>query len=158
MAKFDMWRFMSSPNAAADAARGSASKKKKKRSRPGDEDEIDNALPWVVSLVFFVFLARVILGSLILLVFAWGFGDPLPVWFSWLVIAHGLVFVIVLVFVLNGWGWARLAVLVMSLSQLLLDQTAITRWYLLFDVILLVVLMLKPAAKYFANCAAVRGH
>jgi len=150
---------MASPNTAADEVREAAREKTRDRKRRLAKDkDIDNSLPWFVSLVFFVFLARIILGTFILLAFGWGIDDSLPNWLAWVVIAHGIAYVIVLVFVLNGWGWARLAVLVMSLSQLFLDGTQITRWYLLFDVILLVILMLRPSARYFENCAAVRGH
>jgi len=150
---FDMWRFLASPSRAADQA-GAKSKRKGKRTR--QSGDIDTRLPWFISAVFFVFLAWVIFGDAILIGLA-RMGEPLPTWFTWLVVAHAVATIVALVFVLNGWGWARLALVVLCLAQMLFDQTVLTRYYLIIDVALLIVLVIKPANRYFQNCAAARA-
>jgi len=150
---FDMWRFLASPSKAAAQAGTKSKGKGPRKRRSGD---IDTKLPWFISAVFFVFIAWVIFGDAILIGLA-RMGDPLPAWFTWLIVAHGVAVIVALVFVLNGWGWARLALVVLCLLQLLFDQTILTRWYLIIDALLLVVLVIKPANRYFANCAAARA-
>ena len=150
---FDMWRFLASPNRAAEEAKVRG----KGKSRRRRHRDADTRLPWFVSVIFFLLLARVVLGSVALIGFARGFGDPLPAWWTVLVVVHGLAMVVALVFLLNGFGWARVALLALSLAQLAFDATLITRWFLLFDVVLLVFLVIKPANRYFTNCADVRA-
>jgi len=152
---FDIFRFMASPQRAVEeedkALREAAKPQKWSRRR-----DPDVRLPWFVSVVFFVFIARVLLGDAILLGLSW-MGDPLPGWFNALLAAHVVAVIAALVFVLNGWGWARVALLVLSLAQLGFDSTLITRWFLLADALLLVVLVIKPSNQYFINCADYRA-
>ena len=152
---FDIFRFMASPQRAVeeeDKVLREQSKQQKLRRRR----DPDVRLPWFVSVVFFVFIARVLLGDAILLGLSW-MGDPLPGWFNALLAVHVVAVIVTLVFILNGWGWARVVLLVLSLSQLLFDATLITRWFLLADVLLLVVLVIKPTNQYFLNCAEYRA-
>jgi len=150
---FDMWRFLASPSSAAEQA---SAKAKQKRKRQRRDEEIDTRLPWFISVVFFAFIAWVLFGDAVLIGLA-RMGDPLPGYVTWLIIAHGVATIVALVFVLNGWGWARLALLALCLVQLAFDQAVITRWYLIIDALLLVVLVIKPANRYFSNCAAARA-
>jgi len=152
---FDIFRFMASPQRAVEeeeqVLREQAKPQKWRRKR-----DLDVRLPWFISVVFFVFLARVLLGDVILLGLSW-IGDPLPGWFNALIAAHAVAVIVALLFMLNGWGWARVALLVLSLAQLLFDATLITRWFLLVDALLLAVLVIKPSNQYFTNCAEYRS-
>lgn len=138
---FDMWRFLASPNNAS---------KPPKRQR---QKNPDTRLPWFISVIFFVFLVRVLLGSAFLFALSTGF---MPSWFTLLIVAHAVAMVVALVFVLNGWGWARLVLLALSVVQLVFDQTLVTRWFLLADALLLAILMIRPAGRYFSRCADAR--
>jgi len=141
---FDLWRFMSSPNTAAEASR-----KAKRGKGPYEKPRV----PWWISITFFAGVLRVLLGTLFLLGISIGYGDPMPAWFNWLIILHGVAMIAALVVMLNGFGWGRVAWLALALLQLLLDQGMITRYYLGLDIVLLVVFVLPASNRYMAECA-----
>ena len=149
----DIWRFMASPSKAVERERASQ-RRSKKQHRPNRD--VDTRVPWFVSLVFFAGLASSIISSALLLGLAIGVGDPMPAWFNYLIIGQGVALIVSIVFILNGFGWARLAWLVLALAQLWFDQTLFTRWFLLANLVMLVLLVIKPANRYFSNCAASR--
>jgi len=151
----DIWDFMASPSQAVERERSVKRQRKHQQRRDPDPDP-DTSVPWFVSLVFFAGLASSIVSGALLIGLALGVGDPMPAWFNGLLIAEIVAMIAALVFILNGFGWARLAWLVLAVAQLWFDQTLFTRWFLLANLVLLVILMIKPASRYFANCAAAR--
>ena len=144
---FDFWRFMNSPGQAAQQA----PRPRKARGKPERP-----RVPWWISVCFFAGVFRAILWVLTMLVVSTSIGEPMPAWFNWLVVAYGVAMVVVLVFILNGFGWARLAYLALALVQLFYDQGIISKYFLIFDVIVLVVLLLPPSVRYIVTSAAAR--
>jgi len=139
---------MASPNDAVEKNR------RQKKRRPKSPD---TRVPWSLSVAFFVDVARVLLGTLLLVGLSLGSGDfVMPGWFVALLIIHGAAMIAALILVLNGFGWARWVVLALALLQLLFDQTQVTRYFLVVDVLVLVVFMLRPSKRYFEACEAVR--
>ena len=155
MTRFDFWRFMNSPSRAVEPATRAKSIRGGRRGGRPDKTERPR-VPWWISVCFFIGIFRVILGVLTLLAVSTGIGEPMPAWFNWLIIAHGVAMIVTLVFILNGFGWARLAYLALALAQLALDQGIITKWFLLFDVAVLVVLILPPSVRYIVTSATAR--
>ena len=163
---FDLWRFMASPNQAAGrdqpagrssgkSAKGHPNKKGKNRKTARAKNP-DAKVPWSLSLAFFVGLLGALAGDGLLLAVAWGYGEPLPVWRNLLIVAHGLAMIVALVLVLNGFGWARLALALLAVAQLSFDATLLTRYFLLLNLVVCVVFFLKPANRYCAACATLR--
>jgi len=153
--RFDFWRFMNSPSRATESqARAKNSRGGRRGGRPVKTER--PRVPWWISVCFFVGVFRVVLEVLMLLAVSTGIGEPMPVWFNWLIVAHGVAMIVTLVFVLNGFGWARLAYLALALAQLALDQGIISKWFLLFDVVVLVVLILPPSVRYIVTSATAR--
>jgi len=146
---FDLWRFMASPTSAADRSRTA----RRQRKPVGVQRP---PVPWWISVVFFVGSARVLLGTFVLFALATGIAEPMPAWFDWLLVAHGVALIVCLVFMLNGFAFARLAWLVLVLAQLVFDQTAITRYYLMFDAVLLAITLLPASSRYMGLCADAR--
>ena len=146
--RFDFWRFMNSPSNAVEPA---SIPKKGRGSHPARP-----RVPWWISVCFFTGLLRTVIGVLTLLTVSISIGEPMPNWFNWLIVAYGVAMVVALVFMLNGFGWARLALLALALAQLAFDQGIITKYFLLFDVALLVVLVLPPSVRYIVSSAAAR--
>jgi len=142
---FDFWRFMSSPHGTASPSRQS---RRRKTDKPG--------VPWFISATFFVGVLGVLAGALVLLALSVGLNDAMPGWFDALILVHGAALIGTLVFVLNGFGWARLAWVVLCLAQLAFDQGIVTRYFLIFDLTVLVVLVLPASNRYMTACAAAR--
>jgi len=133
---------------------GVSSSRPKRRGVP-----VKPGVPWFVSVTFFVAVLRVLAFTLLLLVVAIGFDPPSPRWLDALIMAHGAAMITALVFVLNGFGWARLAWLVLSLAQFALLADIITVWVVAFDLVVLVILLIPPSNRYMTGCAAARrGH
>ncbi|MCL2782581.1 MAG: hypothetical protein FWD80_01190 [Propionibacteriaceae bacterium] len=148
----NLWNFMASPNRAVAKQSDGRGKGKKSRRR-----ETDVKLPWFVSLAVFLDVARVLLGTLLLLGLSGGaYGDVMPNWFLGLIIVHGLAMIATLVFILNGFGLARLALIALAVGQLWFDQSLITRYFLLIDALIIVVFFIGPSNRYFAACDQAR--
>ncbi|MCL2652199.1 MAG: hypothetical protein FWD63_00200 [Propionibacteriaceae bacterium] len=141
---FNYWKFMSSPH--------STGRSRKKR---GDKTE-KPGVPWLISLTCAIATLWVLFVTLLLLAVAIGFGDPLPGWMDALIIAYGVAIIVALVFVLNGFGWARLAWAVLSLAILGFLQDPLIIYVLVFDLLVLVLLLLPPSSRYMKACAASR--
>jgi len=142
---FDFWRFMASPNQAA---------RHRRRAGRGAVDR--PRVPWWISICFIVGLLRAIVGTLTLLALSVSVDEPMPAWFNWLVLLHGVALVVALVFLLNGFGWARLALLVLTFAQWGFDQAMITKYFTLLDIAILIVAVLPASAAYIGRCADAR--
>lgn len=147
---FDFWRFMSSPSKAVSDEPVTKKQQRKKGPPP------DIRLPWFISAAMFTDIARVLLGTLVLWAIGYDYGDAQPAWFFVLLIAHGAAMIIALVFVLNGFGLARLVLIVLAIGQMWFDQTLLTRYFLLADVLIYIVFFIRPASRYFAACEQAR--
>ena len=148
---FDFWRFMSSPHGGVPS-QGRASTGRttaKTPEKPG--------VPWFVSLICVIAIVRVLIVTLLLLALSAGGDDPMPRWFDGLLLIYGAAMIAVAVFILNGFGWARLAWLVASLAIIAFLQDPIVIYVLVFDLLLLLVLVLPPSNRYMSACAAARG-
>jgi len=146
---FDFWRFMASPSSAGGASRRGGARKRGRKGKPG--------VPWWISVLFFVALLRVLLGTLILYGLSLAVDEPMPAWFDALILVHGVAMIVALVFILNGFGWARLAWLALAFAQLGFDQGELTRYFLIFDIAALIVLTLPASGRYMAACAGARS-
>jgi len=142
---FNYWKFMASPHATASRH---PRKRRGKTDKPG--------VPWFISVTLFVALLRVVAVTLLLLAISVGLDDPLPRWFDGIIIVYGATMIVALVFILNGFGWARLAWLLLSLALLGFIQDVIIVPVLIFDLAVLVVLILPPSNRYMTACAAAR--
>jgi len=146
-ADFDIWRFLSSPDTAVDKARQKRARSKKKTNKP--------QVIWSVSLGFFLGLPGVIFSDIILGSLSWL--AEMPLWFSWLITAHALAMLVCLVFILNGFGWARLAFAALALSQLAFDQTLVTRYFMIIFAIIGLLFVVRPSNLYFTDCTEARS-
>lgn len=149
------WRFMSSPSSTRPSSPSSVRPPSRKSGSHGRQGK--PGVPWWISAVFFVGLLRVLLGVLILYGLSLSVAEPMPGWFNALIFIHGAAMIVTLVFILNGFGWARLAWLVLAVAQLAFDQGVITRYILMVDIAVLVVLVIPGSNRYMARCAAVRS-
>jgi len=138
------WRFMASPHGGSSSGK----KRRRKTEKPG--------VPWFVSVTFVIAILRILVVTLFLLALAVAVDDPLPGWIDGLIIAHGAAMIVALVFVLNGFGWARLAWAALSLAILGFVQDPLVIYVLVFDLLVLVVFVLPPSNRYMAACAAAR--
>jgi len=145
---FDFWRFMASPHGSVSPSGKSGRGKPASTKKPG--------VPWLVSVTFFVALLRVLVVTFLLLALAAGLDDPMPTWFDALLLAYGAALIVVLVFVLNGFGWARLAWVVGSLTIIAFLQNPIVGYVLVFDLVVLLVLVMPASNRYMAGCADAR--
>ena len=153
---FDFWRFMQSPSKAVERTRRPGKPSNRRTSKAKLAPPERPRVPWWISICFFIGIVRVLLGTLTLLGFSVSGDEQMPAWFNWLLIAHGAAMIVALVFILNGFGWARLALLILALAQLAFDQGYLTKFFLLFDAAVLIVLLLPRSAAYFAASAAAR--
>ncbi|MCL2490976.1 MAG: hypothetical protein FWF36_09725 [Propionibacteriaceae bacterium] len=142
---FNYWKFMASPHGGTSSSRR---KRRGKTEKPG--------VPWFVSTTFVIATLRILFVTLLLLALAVGVDDPLPGWIDALIIAHGAAMIVALVFVLNGFGWARLAWAALSLAILGFVQDPLIIYVLVFDLLVLVVFVLPPSNRYMTACAAAR--
>ena len=138
---------MASPHGAPQPAKKQAAKNLG-TEKPG--------LPWFISVTFFVAVLRVLVVTLLLLALAVGLDDPMPRWFDGLILAYGGAMIAALLFILNGFGWARLAWVVLSLVIIAFLQDPIVLYVLAFDLVILLVLVLPPCNRYMTACAGAR--
>jgi len=150
---FDFWRFMASPHGSTSGGTGSY-RRQKRRGTPTKAEK--PRVPWFISVTFFVALLRVIAVTVLMLALSAAFDDPLPGWFNVLLLVYGAAMAAALVFVLNGFGWARLAWAVLAAAIICFVQDPVILWVIAFDLVVLLVLFLPPSNRYMTGCAEAR--